>query len=285
MWIGTITISILISIFLVLLTTHEFSSPQHTIKIADALNYNSISPSVTDEIKVKLRSSIDSMKKMGPGVSHWKIIYCNGEKIILYNYAHVVACDISEKNKGIYSIIELKNLKVGSYQGSNCAAVYPSPDAMACVIGTIFHGLNSKYSLYFCNFFDGSVKEIEVNYNIGKGEVEWYKNPLSSSLLPWYVSIHGINNKLYCDAEKSRKADKIPVAAERQTVERKYMVVKDSDIGYYYPYWWKENENKVIGVPYRKIDIPFGEIKLIDFEIIEVNMKDKSVKVLYKIDD
>jgi hypothetical protein len=105
------------------------------IVFTDEFNGNIISPLVTAEMKDKLLDSIAGMKELGPGVGPWRIIYCNGDKIILYNYAHIVACDISKENKGIYSIIDVRGLKTGTYQGSIIALVYPSPDAMSCILG------------------------------------------------------------------------------------------------------------------------------------------------------
>ena len=259
---------------------------QSEIKFIDALNGNSISPSVTDEIKKKLLSSITSMKEMGPGVGPWRIIYYNEEKIILYNYAHIVACDISENNKGIYSIIELKDLKVGSYQGSEIAIIYPSPDAMACVIGTGCweQDLQSTKSLYICNLNDSSVRELKADYNMANNKVTWYRNMPSSTLLPWYVSVKGNDATIIWDVEKTRKLDSLPIGARLETLVEKYVEKVNIETGYIYNFWWEKDENTMIGAPYKKGVTSSAELKLSDFEIIEVNRTDKTVKILYKID-
>jgi hypothetical protein len=268
------------------LLQRNVGNQQDEIKFIDALNINSISPSVIDEVKEKLQSSIASMKEMGPGVGPWRIIYYNEDKIILYNYAHIVACDISENNKGIYSIIELNNLKVGSYQGSEIALAYPSPDAMACVIGTGCweQDYQSTKSLYICNLNDSSVRELKTDYNMANNKVEWYRNMPSSTLLPWYVSVKGNDSTIIWDVEKTTKPSSIPAGARLETVDEKYEEEINIETGYYYNFWWEKDENTVIGAPYKKGVASSVELKLSDFEIIEVDKKDKTVKILYKID-
>jgi hypothetical protein len=268
------------------LLQRNVGNQQDEIKFIEALNINSISPSVSDEVKEKLQRSIASMKQMRPGVGPWRIIYYNEEKIILYNYAHIVACDISENNKGIYSIIELNNLKVGSYQGSEIALIYPSPDAMACIIGTGCweQDYQSTKSLYIGNFMDSSVRELEADYNMANNKVEWYRNMPSSTLLPWYISVKGNDAAIIWDVEKLRKVNSIPSDARLETADEKYEEEINIETGYYYNYWWEKDENTVIGVPYKKSVASSVELKLSDFEIIEVDKKDKIVKILYKID-
>jgi hypothetical protein len=258
---------------------------QDEAKLIDTLISNSISPSVTGEIKEKLKSSIASMKEMGPGVGPWMIIYYNEEKIILYNYAHIVACDISENNKGIYSIIELKDLKVGSYQGSEIAMIYPSPDAMSCVIGTGTweQDIQCTKSLYICNLNDSSVSELETDYNMANNKVAWYRNMQSPALLPWYVSIKENDATIIWDVEKGRKLNSLPKGARLETIVEKYVEKVSFETGYYYNFWWEKGENKVIGAPYKNGVTSSAELKLTDFEIIEVDSTDKTVKILYKI--
>ncbi|MEN6312637.1 MAG: hypothetical protein ABFD25_00155 [Clostridiaceae bacterium] len=236
-------------------------------------------------MKEKLQSTLASMKEMGPGVGPWRIIYCNGDKIILYNYSHIVACDITEKNKGIYSIIGLNDLKTGNYQGSIVAMIYPSPDAMACILGAACweKDINVPQSLYLCSFYDGSVKELEVNYNIADNKVTWYRNMPSSVMLPWYVSIKGNGAGIIYDIASDRKIDSIPEGASLENAEEKFIENIELNTGYTYLFWWKTDENTVIGVPYSKTAGNSGELKLTDFEIIEVNLKDKSGRILYKI--
>lgn len=255
------------------------------IKFTDAFNGNIISPAVTGEMKEKLQSILASMKEMGPGVGPWRIIYCNGDKIILYNYSHIVACDITEKNKGIYSIIGLNDLKTGNYQGSIVAMIYPSPDAMACILGAACweKDINVPQSLYLCSFYDGSVKELEVNYNIADNKVEWYRNMPSSVMLPWYVSIKGNGAGIIYDIASGKKIDSIPEGASLENAEEKFIENIELNTGYTYLFWWKADENTVIGAPYSKTADNSGELKLTDFEIIEVNLKDKSGRILYKI--
>jgi len=255
------------------------------IVFTDEFNGNIISPLVTAEMKDKLLDSISGMKEMGPGVGPWRIIYCNGDKIILYNYAHIVACDISKENKGIYSIIDLMGLKTGTYQGSIIAMVYPSSDAMSCILGAGYWEMDieASPSLYLCNLCDGSVKELETNYNMANGEVKWYRNMQSSDMLPWYVAIRGNDTCIIWDIEGEKRIDSIPTDSGLETVEENYVERINIDTGYTYLYWWKVNENTVIGAPYSKDAGNASDLKLTDFEIIEVNLKDMSGKVLYKI--
>jgi len=255
------------------------------IKFTDVFNGNIISPNITGNMKNKLLGSIAAMKEMGPGVGPWKIIYCNGDKIILYNYAHIIACDITEKGKGIYSIIDLRGLKTGNYQGSIIAMVYPSPDAMSCILGAGCweNDIELHKSLYICNFTDGSVKELETNYNMANDKVTWYRNLQSSGPLPWYVSIEANDSGIIWDIENDKKIDSIPADSRPETIVNHFVESIDIKTEYTYLYWWKADENTVIGAPYSKDKGNFSELKLTDFEIIEVNLKDKSGKILYKI--
>ncbi|HWQ73026.1 MAG TPA: hypothetical protein VN370_12000, partial [Desulfitobacteriaceae bacterium] len=280
-----ITILFCFSVFLNGCTDESKNTKVSEIVFTDVLNGNIISPFVTAEMKDKLLGSIADMKEMEPGVGPWKIIYCNGDKIILYNYAHIVACDISQKNKGIYSIIDLRGLRTGNYQGSTIAMVYPSQDAMSCILGAGCWEKDIKValSLYYCNFYDGLVKELETNYNMANGKVEWYRNIQSSDPLPWYDSIRGNDTGIIWDIEGGKKIDSIPADSKLEAVEENFVEDIDIETGYTYLYWWKADENTVIGAPYSKGAGKSSELKLTDFEIIEVNLKDMSGKILYKI--
>lgn len=268
------------------LTSNESeNAQQNEIKFANAFNGNLVSPSVPDKMKEKLRCSIASMKDMGPGVGPWRIIHCNGERIILYNYSHIIACDLTEKNKGIYSVIDLKDLKVGSYQGSVVARIYSSPDVLACIIGTGCWEEDYKdktMSTYICNFNDGSVKELEDSFNMANSTVTWHRILSDHTLLPWYVSVKGNNKANIWDVEKTKKLDRIPSGTRVEAVDEKHIENIDLDTGYTYYSWWRKDDNTVIGAPYRKGTNSMTELKLGDIEIIEVNLKDKSGKVLYK---
>lgn len=255
-------------------------------KIAvEVINKNVISPSVPKEMREKLLSSIEEMNKMNPGVGPWRIIHYNGEKIIIYNYPYIVAIDISEKNNGIYSIIELKNLKVGYYQGSELAVIYSSPDCLACVLGTSIYelGIENTKSLYVCNFLDGSVKEIEQKYNMAKNKVTWYRNTTSSTMLPWYVLIESPDNKLIWSLEKLKKLSTLPPQAKEEAFINGY--VEDSNVygGYQCYDWWQKDKDTLIGSPYKKEAKGSADLNLSEFEIIEVNLKNKEAKILYKI--
>jgi hypothetical protein len=131
---------------------------------------------------------------------------------------------------------------------------------------------------------DSSVRELEADYNMANNKVEWYRNMPSSTLLPWYVSVKGNDAAIIWDVEKSRKLSSIPSAARLETVDEKYEEEINIETGYYYNFWWEKDENTVIGVPYKKGVASSVELKLSDFEIIEVDKQDKTVKILYKID-
>jgi hypothetical protein len=119
--------------------------------------------------------------------------------------------------------------------------------------------------------------------NMANDKVTWYRNMPSSTLLPWYVSIKGNDTTIIWDLEKTKKLDSLPVDTRLETVLEKYVENIDFDTGYSYLYWWKLNYNTVIGAPYRKEVNSAIELKLSNFEIIEVNLKDSTVKLLYKI--
>jgi hypothetical protein len=254
------------------------------IKFTEMTNYNIISPSVQEPIKEKLTNSIKRMKAMNAGVGPWRIIFCNEDKIVIYNYAHIVACDISENNKGIYGIIELKDLRVGSYQGSEIAEIYVSPDSMFCIIGTGCweRDIQNTKSLYACSLKDSTVKEIAINYNVRDTKFKWYLGE-NSSLKPWYVSIEENSNKINWDFENKKRIDNIPITAKEQIINSSYEENLPIDTGYAYYYWWKKDENTFIAAPYKKGTNSSSDLNLCDFEIIDVKLKEKECRILFKI--
>ncbi len=257
------------------------------IEFEEAFNGNLISPTVSKDIKGKLLQSIASMKKTEPGVGLWRVVYCNGDKIILDNYAYIVACDITEKNKGIYSIIDLRNLKVGSYQGSQIYMVHSSPDLSACVIGTgcMERDIQSTFSLYICNFYKNSTKEIETNYNMDNSEVKWYTNASTPSGSGRYVSVKSEDKTIFWDVKEEKRLNGIPGSVKEETVRKEYVEDIGFETGYINSFWWKLDDNRVIGVPYKAGVDSALELTLGDFEIVEVNIKNRTGKILFKIPD
>jgi len=210
--------------------------------------------------------------------------FCNEDKVIIYNYAYIVACDISQNNKGIYAIIELKDLKIGYYQGSETAEIYVSPDAMFCIIGTGGWERDSKNAknLYACSLIDSTVKEISVNYNVKDTKFKWYLGE-GSFLKPWYVSIEENSNKIIWDFESGKRIDSIPADTKEQIINSAYEETLPIDTGYSYYFWWKRDNNTFIAAPYKKGANSSGDLNLSDFEIIEVKLKEKECRILFKI--
>lgn len=248
---------------------------------AGEINTNIISPSVSDNVKVKLLKSVQEMENMEPGVGDWQIKYYNNGRIIIYNYSHIMAINVSGNNKGIYSIIDLRNLKVGSYQGSVVAEMYPSPDGLALILGTVAHEADIKITggLYLCNLLDGSVKELETNYNLADNKVTWYRNMTSSAMLPWGVLIKGSDKKIFYDMGKQKKLASIPSGYKETPVKTGH--IEDLQNEYYS--WYKIDEENVIGSPYKKGTSSSEDLKLSDFRIVKINLKTKDEEILFKI--
>lgn len=252
---------------------------------AGEINTNIISPSVSDNVKVKLLKSVQEMENMEPGVGPWKTIYYKNNRIIIYNYSHIMAINVSGNNKGIYSIIDLRNLKVGSYQGSAIAKMYPSPDGLALILGTIGAeaDIKSTGGLYLCNLLDGSVKELETNYNLAGSKVTWYRNMTSSSMLPWGVLIKGPDKKIIYDLGKQKKLASIPSGYDETSVKTGYIEDLQNVTDYEYFNWYKIDEENVIGSPYKKGAASLADLKLSDFRIVKINLKTKNEEILFKI--
>ncbi|MFA6941343.1 MAG: M56 family metallopeptidase [Clostridiaceae bacterium] len=252
---------------------------------AGEISTNVISPSVSSNVKAKLLKSVQEMKNMEPGVGPWEIKYYNNGRIIIYNYSHIIAINVSGNNKGIYSIIDLRNLKVGSYQGSIVAEMYPSPDGLALILGTGTHEADIKNTegLYLCNLHDGSVKELETNYNLADNKVTWYRNMTSSSMLPWGVLIKGPDKKIFYDMGKQKKLTSIPSGYDETAIKTDYIENLQNITDYDYLNWYKIDEENVIGSPYKKGVTNLADLKLSDFRIVKINLKTKKEEVLFKI--
>jgi len=269
-------------------TEQNITVKDSQLELASTFTNQTISPSVPSNIKLNLLNKIEAMRDMGPGVGPWRVAYynANDERIIFYNYAHIVACDISEKNKGIYSIIETNSLNIGSYQGSVISMLYPSSDAMFCIVGAGCWETDysdKEMNTYLLNFYDSSAQKLEANFNMANSTVEWYRNMHSSTLLLWYASIRNKETEIIWDVEKSQRLESIPNGSRLEVIDNKYIKALDIDTQYTYLNWLEKDENTVIGVPYSN-EAVFGELKLTDFEIIELDLGKGTEKVLYKIE-
>jgi hypothetical protein len=251
-----------------------------------------ISPMVNSTYAQKLDSTLKKMKTLSPGVGPFRIIYCNNDKLMFYNYNHLVSYNYNEKEKGIYSILDFSNLKVGSYQGSLSIDFSFSPDGNYCLIGTFTSERDITYdkNLYMYNVNDGTVKEITTSFCMIKDNVKWYSSLASSS--KWIVSAKDDRNTILWDVDKSKALEGLPTnIKEVKSNAGKYLnfdnlIVKDNkgmvtklDAGNYSESWWFKDDNTLVGVPYRT---DMENSKLSDFEVVEININDKTGKIVFR---
>ncbi|MBC8061594.1 MAG: zf-HC2 domain-containing protein [Clostridiaceae bacterium] len=254
-----------------------------------------ISNRVNSIYRKELINTLEKMKELNPGVGTWITIYCNNDKLMFYNYNHLVAYNYNEKEKGIYSVLDFSNLKVGGYQGSETVVFSFSPDGNYCLVGTHIGEIDlvSKNSLYLYNVNTGKYNEIATNFNMKTDKVLWYSALNDSS--KWIVSAtdhrDGTKNILW-DVDKAKTLVTLPkdikaVGDNRgKFLDYDNLKVKDDngntvtlESPIYIYSWYFKNANTLIGVPYRT-DIE--NYKLLDFEVVEININEKTGKVVFR---
>jgi hypothetical protein len=104
-----------------------------------------VSALVTGKRRTELADVLKELKNMELGVGPWRIIYVSKDKILFYNYSHLLAYNSTEEYKGIYNAIDLRKIDVGTYQGSNATQFYISPDGRYCMIGASGSGQKDVY--------------------------------------------------------------------------------------------------------------------------------------------
>jgi len=218
-------------------------------ELMDEYSGNTISPTVPLHYKDKLLNIIEDMKEMDPGIEPWRIVYYYEDKIILYNYAHIIACDLSNDNNGIISIIELKDLNVGHFQGEWPIRIYPSPDARSCILGTDTKlSPTSDKGLYLCDLVEGSVTELAKNYNIGEKKIKWYR---TKDQMSWYVTVEGSEDVIIGDVNHIQSCTALPENLTEIPVNYSF-ISSIKDTGYNYHDWWKIDDKTFLGAPYKK---------------------------------
>lgn len=254
---------------------------------AAGISTNVISSLVLDNFKPELLKSVQELDKSSPVMGPWRIIYYDNNRVIIYIDSHICAINLDKNVKGIYSVIDLRNLKIAGSQGSKIAVMYPSPDGTALVLGTGVYDTDSESieSLYACNLYDGSVKELEKNYNLADNKIVWYRDMLSSNSMAWGVLIQGKEKKIYYDFIKKEKVGSF---SERysETAVKKAEYTEDSpktDTDYEYINWYKIDNDNIIGAPFKTGASSSSDLKLSDFRIVKINLKTKNEEVLFKI--
>jgi hypothetical protein len=251
-----------------------------------------ISATVNSASRKKLVEMISKMKELPIGVGPWRIIYCNNEKMMFYNYGHMIAYNYNEKEKGIYSILAFTNLKVGSYQGSQIINFSSSPDGNYLIIGTLNgeQNVTSNKSLYLYDLNNALTKEIATNFNMNAKNVTWYNN-VGDASSKWVVSAKDDKSTVLWDVDNAKALEKLPIDVKEIVKENKFLNYEDlsftDDKGnitklvaeaYIDTYWFKDN-NTLIAVQFVE---NMENLKLMDFQVVEINISDKTGKVTFR---
>jgi hypothetical protein len=253
-----------------------------------------ISPTVNSSCRQKLVEMLNKMKQLPPGVGPWLPIYCNNGKLMFFNYNHMVAYNYNEKDKGIYSILDFSNLKVGSYQGSEVLIFNFSPDGNYALLGTYSAEKDLKFdkSLYIYDLNNGTIKEIATNFNIKGKNVTWY-NKVDGSSSKWVVSVKDDKNTVIWDVDKHKALG---------TFSMDLKEVKDKNDGKFIgsdnlkftddkgnitklvtenliPVFVFKDSNTLMGVQYIE---GIQDLKLTDFQVVEIDIRNKTGKVVFR---
>lgn len=279
--------------------------PTSTVAIKyDALPNDQLNPTgdgissiVKSECRKGLLNTLKEMRDLPPGVGPWKTIYYNNDKLMFYNNNHLVAYDYNEKEKGIYAILDVSSLNVGSYQGSQVIRFSFSPDGNYCLFGTYTGEIDIKYNkdLYIYNVADGTVKKILTNFCFSEDNVIWYS---SQDVSPrWIVSAKDDKTSIMWDVNSSKPLGTLPPNIKEAKVNvKKYLYfdnlnVKDNT-GYTFKLdtersadrWWFKDESTLVGVPFKDTSNMTGkmDLRLLDFEIVEININEKTGKIVFR---
>ncbi|MGV8982901.1 hypothetical protein [Clostridium sp.] len=248
-----------------------------------------INSSINSTYRKKLVGLLKKMKQLPQGVGPWRTIYCNNDKMMFYNYGHMIAYNYSEKEKGIYSILDFSNLKVGSYQGSEVITFSVSPDGNYVLFGTNIgeRDLKSDKSLYIYNVNNGTVKEIVTNFKLQRENVNWYND----STYKWVVSAKDDKNTVIWDVDKAKTLGVLPIDVKEVSDTSKFLNSEDLSFtdakgnitklvteNYTENFWFKDN-NILIAV--QSIE-NMNNLKLMDFQIVEINIDNKTGNVTFR---
>lgn len=69
------------------------------------------------------------------GVGPWRAVYADSNKILLYNYSHLLVYDNSSNKRGIINAVDLVKLNMTNIQGDPVVSFIPSTNGELCVIG------------------------------------------------------------------------------------------------------------------------------------------------------
>ncbi|MBU3191465.1 hypothetical protein K9O30_19345 [Clostridium bowmanii] len=251
-----------------------------------------ISSFVNSTSRKKLVEMLNKMKQLPQGVGPWRTIYCNNDKMIFYNYGHMIAYNYSEKEKGIYSILDFSNLKVGTYQGSQVITFSISPDGNYVLFGTniLERDLKSDKSLYIYDVNNGTAKEFVTNFKMQRENVKWY-NKYNDSTYKWVVSVKDDKNTVIWDVAKVKTLGVLPIDVKEVSDTSKFLNSEDLSFtdakgnitklfteNYTERFWFKDN-NTLIAVQSME---NMENLKLMDFQIVEINIIDKTGKVTFR---
>jgi len=251
-----------------------------------------ISSTVNSSYKKELVETLNKMKQLPQGVGPWRIIYCNNGKLMFYNYNHMIAYNYNEKEKGIYSILDFSNLKVAGNQGSQVVDFSPSADGNYVLFGAFTSEPDLKHdrSLYIYNVDNGTVKEIATNFNMSADNVIWYNND-NDSPAKWVVSAMDDNRTVIWDVDKSNPLRELP--SDVNGISDKSIISSSEDLKFtddkgnitklvteaFIERFGFKDSNTLIGIQYMA---GMQDLKLMDFQIVEINISDKTGKVVFE---
>lgn len=114
--------------------------------------------------KEKINAVLEELKKEAIGAVPPQIVYANEENVAFYNDNHFLLYKNTKTSKGIYSIVELKDLNLGHMQGSAVIDIKASPNGQYYIIqssGVAADILNS--SVYLVDMINKRSKVISLD--------------------------------------------------------------------------------------------------------------------------
>lgn len=250
----------------------------------------------------KISEALKELMTLNVGIAPWRIIYADPEKILFYNYSHLLAYKTNNDISKIYSGIDLRKLEKGEMQGSVITEFYPSSNGDFLIVSTGVADKSVKKKMYFCNFKNNKVKSIStenyfnltdswsdsalfyvfadksgeriVVYNVKEDEL--YKIPFNKGIIK-DVLISDEGNVIVNSSKKYllRKQDKYMVA--EISISGELLTFKDGNIVFYDSQGiYKYNGGKTEEL--KKID---GSFKLVKSNDVRSVFSDENSTVVY----
>lgn len=232
-------------------------------------------------------NALMEIKNMPYGVGPWITVYSSDDRVIFYNYRHLMVYDNRIDNKGIYRILDFQPLDVGFYQGSSVVKFIISPDGNKCIIGNMGDGSYEAKSLYMYDIEENKVSKIAEKIEMNSANSGWSEDSR------YFVYEKGTGEERFIFDSQALKIvgsdvevkvysedNKYPRVVEQLMSVCKVAVDENTEVDInteFAAYWNIKNSNTIIGVA----DRPDDNMTLGDFQVVEIDIKTKESKVVF----